>query len=281
MEWQVGGTTLDVGRGRILMGVVNVTPDSFSDGGQFYATAAAVAHARRLVTEGAAVLDIGGESSRPGSDPVSAGEEMRRVLPVVAAVHAEFPTLPISVDTCKAEVASAALAAGATIVNDVSALRADADMARTVRETGAGLVLMHMQGTPRTMQHRPSYRDVVAEVSAFLRERRDAAMAAGIRPSAIALDPGFGFGKTVDHNLRLLRAFSRFTDLGHPLVAGLSRKSTLAHLLGNPQIAPAERLWPGVAFTSYLREAGAHVLRVHEIGPHLAALRMTEAILAA
>lgn len=281
MQWQVRGSILDLTGSGQLMGVLNVTPDSFSDAGNnFLNFTVAMAHARRLIAEGAAVLDIGGESSRPGSDPVSPEEELRRVVPVVRTLHAEYPHLPISIDTYKAETAHQALEAGASIVNDISALRADPRMAAVVRHYGAGVILMHMQGTPKTMQHAPYYDDVVADVIRFLGERRDAAIAAGIKPGFIALDPGFGFGKTLKHNLALLRSAGRLGSLGHPIVAGISKKSMLARLLGDPDLAMSERIWPSVAFTSYLREHGVRILRVHEIKPHLEALRMTEAILA-
>ena len=262
------------------MGILNVTPDSFSDSGNFLDTTVAMAHARRLIAEGAAVIDVGGESSRPGSDPVSLEEELRRVVPVIRALHAWYPHLLISIDTYKAETARQALEAGASIVNDISALRADPQMAAVVRRYRAGVILMHMQGTPKTMQCAPHYEDVVAEVMSFLRERRDAAVAAGIEPACVALDPGFGFGKNLAHNLALLRSAGRLGSLGHPVVAGISKKSALARLLGDPGLAMSERIWPGVAFTSYLREHGINLLRVHEIKPHLEALRMTEAILA-
>ena len=281
MQWQVRGTTLDFSRSSQLMGILNVTPDSFSDPGRYLSFPRALAHARRLVAEGAAIIDVGGESSRPGSDPVSLEEELARVIPIIRELHAEFPDLLISIDTYKAETARQALEAGAAIVNDISAMRADPGMAGIIRAYRPGVILMHMQGTPKTMQDAPLYEDVVSEVLRFLRERRDAAMAGGIPRSCIALDPGFGFGKNVSHNLALLRAVREFSALGQPIVAGISKKSTLARLLGNPRLAMSERFWPSVAFTSYLREQGTHILRVHEIKPHLEALRMTEAIIAA
>ena len=281
MQWQVRGTTLDFSRSGQLMGILNVTPDSFSDRGSFFSLNAALAHARRLIAEGAAVIDVGGESSRPGSNPVSLEEELRRVIPVIRALHAECPQLLISIDTYKAETARQALEAGASIVNDISALRADPQMREVVRAYHAGVILMHMQGTPKTMQLAPRYDNVVTEVISFLANRRDAALAAGIPSACIALDPGFGFGKNLSHNLALLRSVSQLSALGRPVVAGISKKSTLSRLLGNPELAMSERVWPSVAFTSYLREHGVHLLRVHEIKPHLEAMRMTEAILAA
>jgi dihydropteroate synthase len=280
MEWHMRGSSLDFTRSGQLMGILNVTPDSFSDSGNFLDFPSAMAHARRLIAEGAAVIDVGGESSRPGSEPVSLEEELRRVVPVIRALHAEYPHLLISIDTYKAETARQALEAGASIVNDISALRADPQMASVVSRYRAGVILMHMQGTPKTMQCAPHYDDVVNEVMCFLRERRDAAIAAAIEPACIALDPGFGFGKNLAHNLALLRSAGRLGSLGRPVVAGISKKSTLARLLGDPGLAMSERIWPSVAFTSYLREHGIKLLRVHEIKPHLEALRMTEAIIA-
>jgi dihydropteroate synthase len=259
---------------------VNVTPNSFSDGGRYFDLPAAIAHGRRLVAEGATVLDVGGESSRPGSDPVCLAEELARVIPIIETLHQEFPDLKISIDTYKAETARQALQAGACIVNDISALRLDPAMVEVVSAHRAGLILMHMQGLPKTMQIAPRYHDVVGEVIAFLVERREAAVKAGIRAEAVALDPGFGFGKTMGHNLTLLRSLKCFTALGHPVVAGLSKKSTLARLLGDAALPMAERVWPSVAFTSYLREQGVNLFRVHDVRLNVEALRMTEAILA-
>ncbi|HEY0793009.1 MAG TPA: dihydropteroate synthase [Chthoniobacterales bacterium] len=262
------------------MGIVNVTPNSFSDGGRYFDLPAALAHGRTLVAEGAAILDVGGESSRPGSDPVDLAEELARVIPLIATLHREFPDLKISVDTYKAETARQALRAGACIVNDISALRLDPGMAEVVAAHRAGLILMHMQGLPKTMQLAPRYGDVVGEVTSFLIERRDFAVHAGIRAEAIAVDPGFGFGKTMEHNLTLLRSIKRLTTLGRPVVAGISKKSTLARLLGNPALPMTERVWPSVAFTSYLREQGVNLFRVHDVRLNFEALRMTEAIMA-
>src|SRR5919106_1565831 len=212
------------------MGVVNVTPDSFSDGGLFHDVAAAVAHAYGLVEEGAAIVDVGGESTRPGSEGVPAEEELRRVEPVVERLR----TIPVSIDTSKAAVAERAIALGAVMVNDVTALRGDPDLAGVVADSGAYLCLVHMLGEPRTMQEAPVYDDVVSEVAAFLEERLAAAVAAGIPEERICLDPGIGFGKTVAHNLELLRRLDVLVRLGRPVLVGVSRKRTLGRLLGDP-----------------------------------------------
>ena len=243
------------------MGVVNVTPDSFSDGGSFFATDAAVAHGRRLAGEGADQLDVGGESTRPGAEPVSQQEELRRVLPVVEALAGDV-SAAISIDTTKAGVAQAALAVGATIVNDVSALRFDPTMVEVVAERGAVCCLMHMRGDPRTMQREPRYDDVVAEVEAFLEQRLAFAVAAGIAESDVWLDPGIGFGKTLEHNLELLRRLDEIARIGRPVVVGTSRKSFLGRLTGRSE---GERV-PGTIATSVLAyERGASVFRVHDV----------------
>ena len=258
-----------------LMGVVNVTPDSFSDGGRFFDSRDALAQSLALVREGAAVVDIGGESTRPGSDAVSLDEEVRRVVPVVEAL-AERVGVPISVDTMKAEVARRALGAGAAIINDVSALRHDAAMVDVVAESGRPVCLMHMKGEPKTMQDDPRYDDVVDEVQGFLEERMSFALARGVREDQIMLDPGIGFGKTVEHNLALLRHLDRFTALGRPVVLGTSRKRFLGAILG---AAPAERTTGTVATTVIGLLAGAHVFRVHDVRPNFEALRVTLAVL--
>jgi dihydropteroate synthase len=260
------------------MGVLNVTPDSFSDGGRFSDQEAAFRHAEEMVSQGADILDVGGESSRPGSEPVALAEELRRVIPVIRRIRTRYPEILISIDTYKAETARRAIAAGADIVNDISALQADAAMIDVVRATGAGLILMHMLGTPKTMQENPRYVDVVSEVLSFLQARRDVAMRCGIDGENIAIDPGFGFGKRIQDNVALVRELPLFTKLGHPIVVGVSRKSMIAHLLGDPSLPQTERLWPTVALTSLLRERGAHIFRVHDVRPNLDALRMTEAI---
>jgi dihydropteroate synthase len=268
-----------------LMGIVNVTPDSFSDGGLFLDAQAAVAHGRELVAQGADILDIGGESTRPGAEPVGEAEELRRVVPVIERL-AGTPDAQISIDTSKAAVARAALAAGATLVNDVSALRADPAMADVVAGSGADCCLMHMLGEPRTMQHDPRYEDVVDDVKAFLEERLRFAVAAGVREERVLLDPGIGFGKTLQHNLELLRRLDELRVLGRPLVVGTSRKSFLGRLLADArgQREPAEvgeRL-PGTIATSVMAyERGGSVFRVHDVAPVRAALLAAAATLGA
>jgi dihydropteroate synthase len=256
------------------MGVVNVTPDSFSDGGLYLDPAAAIAHGEELAAQGAAILDIGGESTRPGAAPVAADEELRRVEPVIAALAGAAET--ISVDTSKATVAAAALDAGASIVNDVTALRGDPEMAALVADRGAGLVLMHMAGDPRTMQVNPQYGDVVAEVRDFLAARLEAAVAAGIDESRIWLDPGIGFGKTVGHNLELIRGIPELARLGRPILLGTSRKSFIGRLDGSP---PDDRLGGTIATSILAAQAGAAVLRVHDVREMAQALRVANAVL--
>jgi len=257
------------------MGVVNVTPDSFSDGGVNFDSDDAVATARRMVEEGAAIVDVGGESTRPGSGGVSAEEELRRVVPVLERLDG----LPLSIDTSKAEVARRALALGAELVNDVTALRGDPRMAEVVAESGAYLCLMHMQGDPRTMQADPRYDDVVDEVKAFLAERLAAAVAAGIPEQRICLDPGIGFGKTVEHNFELVRRLSDLIALGRPVVVGFSRKSSLGRLLGDPTATTGSvAASVGAAVAAY--ERGATLLRVHDVREHVEALAAARAALA-
>lgn len=258
-----------------IMGIVNVTPDSFSDGGRFLAPENAVAQGLRLVHEGAAVLDIGGESTRPGSDPVSETEELRRVLPVVEAL-VERVGAPLSLDTTKADVARRALAAGAALINDVSALRGDPAMVDVVAASGAAVCLMHMQGMPRTMQDNPHYDDVVDEVLAFLEQRMAFAVARGVREEQIILDPGIGFGKTVEHNLTLLRHLDRLVGLGRPVLLGASRKRFLGAILG---AEPAQRAIGTVATTVAGLLSGAHIFRVHDVKPNFEAMRVALAIL--
>jgi dihydropteroate synthase len=246
-----------------VMGVVNVTPDSFSDGGRFVAPAAAIAHGRDLAEAGAAVLDVGGESTRPGAAPVDAATEIDRVRPVIEGLVA-VTAVPVSIDTTKAAVAEAAIAAGATIVNDVSAGRADPDLLGVVARTGAGYVAMHMQGEPRTMQRDPSYDDVVREVVAFLRERLDAARAAGIADDALMADPGIGFGKTMDHNLELLASLPELiAGVGVPVLVGTSRKSFLGRIIDEDD--PAARDDATLATVVWCLERGAAMVRVHDV----------------
>ena len=260
------------------MGILNVTPDSFSDGGAHCGSETALVHARRMIAEGATLIDIGGESTRPGALPVSAEQEIARTLPVVAALRAEWDGL-VSIDTSKAAVAAAALAAGADIVNDVSGLLADAAMAGVCAASGCGVVVMHMQGSPQTMQAAPRYADVVAEVRAFFAERFQTLTAAGIEPAALCFDPGIGFGKTVDHNLALLRALGEISVAGRPLLLGVSRKSFIGSILGTDDLDARE--WPTVALTARAREMGVMLHRVHAVRPNVEALRMSEAILGA
>ena len=257
-----------------VMGIVNVTPDSFSDGGRFFAADAALAQALTLVREGAAIVDIGGESTRPGSELVAPDEELRRVLPVVEALAGSVG-VPISVDTMKAEVARRTLAAGAALINDVSALRYDDAMAEVVAETGCPICLMHMQGMPKTMQDDPRYDDVVDEVLRFLEERIAFALARGVREEQIMVDPGIGFGKTVAHNLALLDGLDRFTTLGRPVLLGASRKRFLGAILG---AEPTGRVVGTVATTVIGYLAGAHVFRVHDVKPNFEALRVALAV---
>lgn len=257
------------------MGILNVTPDSFSDGGRHEAVEAALGHARRMIGEGAEIIDIGGESTRPGAAQIPDEVEIARTRPVVAALRAEWDGL-ISIDTSKPAVAAAALTAGADIVNDVNGLRAGG-MAEVCAAHRCGVVLMHMQGDPRTMQVAPHYADVVTEVQDFFTGRMEELMAAGVERESIALDPGIGFGKTLEHNLDLLRAVPAFAARGRPVLLGISRKSFIGKILGSPRMS--DRAWPTVALTARTREAGAMIHRVHEVAPNVQALRMIEAIL--
>ena len=258
-----------------VMGVVNVTPDSFSDGGVNLDPGDAVATARRMVEEGAAIVDVGGESTRPGAGGVSADEELRRVEPVLERLE----RLPLSIDTSKSEVARRALELGVELVNDVTALRGDPRMAEVVGESGAYLCLMHMQGQPRSMQADPRYDDVVDDVKAFLADRLAAAVAAGILEERICLDPGIGFGKTVDHNFELVRRLPELTALGRPVVVGFSRKSSLGKLLGDPSATTGSvAASVGAAVAAY--ERGATILRVHDVREHVEALTAAQAALA-
>jgi dihydropteroate synthase len=257
-----------------IMGVVNVTPDSFSDGGAFDDSLAAIAHARRLAAEGAAIIDVGGESTRPGADPVPAGEEIARVQPVVAGIADLGLAVQISIDTMKRAVAEAALDAGATYVNDVTAFRHDPDMAALVADRGVDCCLMHMLGEPRTMQRNPSYRDVVDDIKAFLEERLAAATSAGIAESRVQLDPGIGFGKTLEHNLELLRRLDELAAIGRPLVVGTSRKSFLGRITGRDV---TERVHATVATTVIAFERGARVFRVHDVAATADALAVAAA----
>ena len=276
--WKIGGQPTDLSAQAMIMGVLNVTPDSFSDGGEFFATAKAVEQGNRMIAQGAQIIDIGGESTRPGADPVSSQEEMARVLPVIAQLRENVSAL-ISIDTSKADVACAALEAGATIINDVTGGRGDLKMFALAAEKNAALIIMHMQGTPRTMQTAPHYDDVVREVANFFRQQYERALECGVDSMAIAFDPGIGFGKTVEHNLALLAHLDRLRVHDRPLVVGVSRKSSLGQMIGSK--AMEDRLAPTIALTAMLRERGANVLRVHDVKENVAALRVTEMLLEA
>jgi dihydropteroate synthase len=255
------------------MGIVNVTPDSFSDGGRFLAPDAAVAHGLRLAAEGADILDVGGESTKPGAEPVDAGEELRRVLPVVEALCRQT-NVPVSIDTSKAAVARAAIEAGAEIINDIRAFAGDPDLLPLAVESGCGVCAMHIRGTPRTMQQSPEYADVLQEVLDYLRGRRDALMAAGVEQGRIALDPGIGFGKTTEHNLTLLRNAWRFHELGCPVLVGHSRKRFIGEVLGDLQ---ADRTAGTIGVAVSLARQGIQVLRVHDVAVVRQGLTMSEA----
>jgi dihydropteroate synthase len=257
-----------------IMGVVNVTPDSFSDGGLYLDPERAVDHGRELAGRGAAILDVGGESTRPGAEPVDAAEERARVEPVVRGLAGTRAA--VSIDTSKVAVAEAAIDAGAAIVNDVTALRADPEIAGLCADRGSGLVLMHMQGTPRTMQEHPTYDDVVEDVKSFLAERMGVALREGVAEERIWLDPGIGFGKTLEHNLELLRRLGELTALGRPIVVGASRKSFIAAIDGSPV---DQRLGGTIAASVLAVAAGADVVRVHDVAEMAQALRVADAIL--
>jgi len=268
-----GRHTLDLTRARV-MGILNVTPDSFSDGGDFATREAALRHARQMVADGADLIDVGGESTRPGAPPVSVAEELDRVIPVIEALASEL-AVPVSVDTSKPEVMRAAVAAGAGLINDVAALRRPGALAAAAA-LRVPVCLMHMQGEPGTMQQDPAYGDVVAEVAAFLAGRLAACEAAGIPRERLLVDPGFGFGKTLAHNLALLRGLPRLASLGVPVLAGLSRKSMIGALLGGVPVG--ERLHGSVAAAVLAVERGAAIVRVHDVGPTVQALRIVAAV---
>ncbi|MBI5430336.1 MAG: dihydropteroate synthase [Nitrosomonadales bacterium] len=268
---QCGNFQLDLSR-PLVMGIVNVTPDSFSDGGRHASTAAAIAHAHKLIEEGADMLDIGGESTRPGAQPVGIREELGRVLPVIEGLRGA--PVPISVDTCKREVMQAAISAGVQMVNDINSLQ-DASAMRAVAAGNVAVCLMHKQGTPQTMQQQPHYQDVVAEVGEFLRGRIVAAEAAGIARSRIVIDPGFGFGKTLEHNLALLRELKKLAGLGVPLLAGLSRKSMLGALTGQDV---GHRLPASLAAALIALQRGASIVRVHDVRETVDALKIWNAV---
>lgn len=261
------------GTGRCLvMGILNVTPDSFSDGGRFDSLPAAIDQAARMVDEGVDLFDVGGESTRPGAEDVPLEVELERVMPVIEQLRTRF-ACPVSIDTSKPAVMRAAVEAGAAMINDVGALRADGAL-ETASDLGVPVCLMHMQGDPRTMQRAPTYADVTREVCEFLRARIDACVAAGLPRASLWVDPGFGFGKTVDHNLQLLRNLDRIADLGRPVLVGLSRKSMIGRLLGRPV---DQRVHASVALALLAAQNGASIVRVHDVGPTVDALRIWEA----
>lgn len=267
-RWIIRGGSLDLRQRPLLMAIINVTPDSFSDGGQFFDLRAAIAHGQRLAEEGAAILDVGGESTRPGAEPVPLAEELRRVLPVVETL-AHTVDVPISIDTCKAAVARQAIDAGARIINDVTALRGDPDMLQVAVETAAGVCLMHMKGTPRTMMREVTYTDVVREVALFLQQRCDELAAAGIPRDRLAIDPGLGFAKTAEHNWQLISGLQELRAIGFPLVVGHSRKRFIRQIVGED---PQAILTGTVGVGLLLAAGGVDILRVHDVRPLRSAL---------
>ncbi len=273
-HWLINNRVHDLASRGWIMGILNVTPDSFSDGGKFPDADRAVNHALQMVAEGADVIDVGGESTRPGATSVPVDVELKRVVPVIQNLRKQTNAL-ISIDTMKPEVARAALDVGADIINDVAGLR-DPRMVEVAAQSQAGVIVMHMQGTPGTMQTSPHYDDVVAEVRTFFQEKLQTLAAAGVDSQRIALDPGIGFGKTLAHNLALMRSLDWLGIDERPLVVGVSRKSLIARLLGDDDME--QRYWPTVALTAWLRDAGAHVLRVHDVKLNAESLRMMEAI---
>lgn len=274
MKWHCREVEFVFPRPAVVMGILNVTPDSFSDGGQFVDVAKAVAHAQKMLTDGAEIIDIGGESTRPGAPEVSAADEIARVLPVIKQLKAET-TAVISIDTQKPEVARAALESGAQIVNDIAANREDDAMWRLVAETGAGYVAMHMQGTPQTMQANPQYADVVTEVNEFFADRLQRLAAVGVSSDHTALDVGVGFGKTLEHNLQLLAGMRHFTKHQRPVLLGVSRKSFMGRLLG---LEVNERLSAALACTVDAIGQGASIIRTHDVAETCRAIRMAEAV---
>ena len=274
--WKIAGRVIDVSRRGMIMGVLNVTPDSFSDGGEFFSAEKAVARGGQIAAEGAQIVDVGGESTRPGAEPVSAEEELDRVVPVIENLRAKN-NIFISIDTSKPEVADAALDAGASIINDVTGGRGDEKMLPLAARRNAGFIIMHMQGNPRTMQVEPRYVDVVAQVADFFRQQYGRALECGVDPMAIAFDPGIGFGKTLEHNLTLLKNLERLRVHDRPLAVGVSRKSFLGKLVGSSEMS--ERAAPTIALTAILRVRGADILRVHDVKENVAALRAAEAVL--
>ena len=261
-HWKCRNKSVPLGEKTLVMGILNTTPDSFSDGGKHHSYDAACAQADILIQQGATLIDVGGESTRPGADPVSAHEEIERTRPVIDHIRKTYPNQLISIDTTKATVAEAALEAGADIINDISALKHDPDMAPLAAHTKAGVILMHKQGTPQTMQKNPTYQNVVEEVRRHLSERLQAATQMGIADQACIIDPGIGFGKTLEHNLDLLRNLARFTEIA-PVLVGLSRKQFIGTLTQKEN--PADRLTGSLAAAAYALSQGIHILRVHDV----------------
>ena len=274
--WKIAGRVVDLSRHGMIMGVLNVTPDSFSDGGKFFAAEKAVEHGLKMTVDGAHIIDVGGESTRPGAEAIVAEEELRRVIPVIEKLRAKIDIF-ISIDTSKAAVARAAIEVGASIVNDVTGGRGDTEMMPLVAKSQAAFIIMHMQGNPKTMQLEPRYDDVVSEVADFFRQQYARALECNVDPMAIAFDPGIGFGKTLEHNLELIDNLGTLRVDERPLVVGVSRKSFLAKLIGSSNMS--DRLAPVVALTPLLRARGADVFRVHDVKENANALRVTEAIL--
>jgi dihydropteroate synthase len=274
LRWRAGDRTFDCAERTLVMGVLNVTPDSFSDGGRFLAVDVAAAHAARMIAEGADIVDVGGESTRPGASPVPVETEIDRVVPVISRLRSDLPDAAISVDTRRAAVAAASIEAGASIVNDVSA-GGDPAMFELVGERGAGIVLMHMRGEPQTMQEAPIYADVVDEVREFLRGSIEAAELAGIDPERIAVDPGIGFGKDLEHNLELMRRIDELLPLGRPVLVGPSRKRFIGAILDLPE---GQRVEGTIGAAAWMVSRGAHVVRVHDVGEVVRALRVVDAI---
>jgi dihydropteroate synthase len=271
---KMGGKALELGGRTLIMGILNITPDSFSDGGRFADHDRALAHALELISAGADILDVGGETTRPGSDPVSVTVELERVIPLIRAVR-ESSDIAISIDTTKSEVARQALSAGADIINDISSLQFDPGMARVAAESGAPIVLMHMIGTPRTMQINPVYESVISAIIGFLEERMRFAVRNGIERSQIIIDPGIGFGKTVTHNLRIIRDLDSFSCMDRPILLAASRKGFIGKVLGRPE---GERELGTAIVSAFGIAAGAHILRVHDVAFQCEAIRMAEAV---
>jgi dihydropteroate synthase len=275
MKWRCLEFVFDLALRGEIMGILNVTPDSFSDGGRYESAAQAIQHGLALYREGAAIVDIGGESTRPGAADVTVEEELARILPVIRGLRENAPEICISIDTSKASVAREAIAAGASIINDVTGFR-DPAMINLAAETGCGLVVMHMQGTPRTMQSDPHYDDVIAEIADFFRVTHQRLLAAGVAAENIVYDPGIGFGKTLEHNLEILRRLPELMVENRPLLLGVSRKSWIAKLVGSAELA--DRDGPTIAMTAYACECGVPLYRVHEVKGNVQSLRMMEAM---